>query len=108
MSALSKYKSVLFLLAALAVAFFAYTYFFPSGEDSGEALTSEDLVASPIENELVQLLLRLESVTLPEAIFGNSSFQSLEDFSQQIPEEPRGRENPFAPFSGALSGNSEN
>lgn len=105
MSALAKYKSFLFLFGALAVAFFAYTYFFPSGEDSGEGLTSENVVASPIENELVQLLLRLESVTLPEGIFGNSSFRSLQDFSQEIAPEPRGRENPFAPLPGSSEEN---
>ncbi len=100
MNALIQYKSALFVVGGLVVAFVAYVYFFPHSDDA--VLTSE-AVATPIENELVQLLLRLETVTLPDGVFGDPTFQSLEDFSQELVPEPQGRDNPFAPLSGSRS-----
>ncbi len=40
----------------------------------------------------------ISSVKLDTSIFESPVFRSLEDFSKPIPEEQRGRANPFAPY----------
>ena len=65
---------------------------------------SQLIVAGPQQvelesgKEILQLLLNLKSLQLNASIFSNPAFRSLKDFGQDIPPQPRGRENPFAPL----------
>lgn len=41
----------------------------------------------------------LDTVTLDPAVFNDLAFKSLVDFSRPLPEEVKGRTNPFAPIN---------
>lgn len=58
--------------------------------------SSQNIIAQQITIQLD----RLDQLTtkLNDSIFTNPVFQSLEDYSQPLPEEQPGRENPFAPI----------
>lgn len=58
------------------------------------------------DQQIVATLLTLRAVTLSSAIFSDPAFMSLKDFTQAIRPEPVGRENPFAPLSGAAAATS--
>ncbi len=93
-----KYQSIITVAVVVFIAFVIYTVFFTSNDDGASLTVSEGEVASPAEEELVQLLLQLRSITLDTALLEDGNFQSLQDFSQVIVEEPIGRTNPFAPL----------
>ena len=63
---------------------------------ASSALTT-DMPAGPGQ-DVVDTLLTLRSIKLDGAIFSESAFTSLHDFSTQIVPEPVGRPNPFAPL----------
>ncbi|MBY0539414.1 hypothetical protein K2P56_03215 [Patescibacteria group bacterium] len=92
-------QTAILVIVIVVIAFFAYSYFF-TGKESSNAVLQEEQVstATPADQDLISLLLELKSITLDEAIFSNQAFQSLEDFSQDLVNEPVGRVNPFAPL----------
>lgn len=97
MNALAKYQNVILAVVIIAIAFAIYSYFFGGAEEA--PLTAQNVAAAPQEDQdLISLLLELRSITLDEDIFADPTFQSLEDFSQELVPEPVGRPNPFAPL----------
>lgn len=83
----------------IVIGFFVYSYFFTGKKDTNSVLKTETVsTVAPADQDLISLLLELKSITLDESIFSNPSFQSLQDFSQELVNEPVGRVNPFAPL----------
>lgn len=60
---------------------------------------------SPVSQDLLDTLSKLNTITLNPAVFSDPAFVSLTDFGVTIPPEAAGRRNPFAPV-GASSGTS--
>lgn len=95
---LKKYKNLLLVTGVIVVAFIGYSIF--SDRNNGASV----LVSSPTKgseargnNELLLLLVSLESITLDNSLFNDSAFKRLSDFGQSLIPEPSGRPNPFAP-----------
>jgi hypothetical protein len=80
-----------------------YKVFFLSN-DSTPVLTSTteegDIASSPASQNLLAVLSSLRTVPLDNTIFSDPTFVSLTDFGVEIPPEPAGRDNPFAPYVG--------
>ncbi|HEY4517659.1 MAG TPA: hypothetical protein VJI74_02115 [Candidatus Paceibacterota bacterium] len=93
-----KYKKIILIVAAVVVAFILYTFFFTGGPPptTSPLVTTENSIS--VGGDLVALLANLQSITLNGAIFTNKIFESLRDFGQDIPPQPVGRPNPFAPL----------
>jgi hypothetical protein len=53
---------------------------------------------SRISRDLIVTLSNLNTIRLDDSIFTDPVFLSLSDFGVQIPLQPVGRRNPFAPF----------
>lgn len=98
MNFFTRYKQLLVIGAIVVVAFIGYSLFLKP--ETGNPLSAQDIDPSQtaVEQELIGLLLQLRSIKLDTAIFSDERFRALKDFSQQIVEEPRGRDNPFAPL----------
>lgn len=98
MDAFKKYQNTLIIVIVIVIGFVIYSVYFAGGSD--QALTSQavDPAQTAVEQELISLLLELRSITLDTGIFTNPEFQSLQDFSQQVVQEPVGRPNPFEPL----------
>jgi len=97
MNIFTRYKASIILVAVIAVAFFAYSYFFAK---PAEPLLSAEAVSgtTSVDQDLISLLLELRSIKLDDRIFSDPAFMSLQDFSQELVQEPIGRVNPFAPL----------
>lgn len=95
---IQRYQNIIIIIGLIVVAFVAYTLFFTGAPQ--DALTTENIdpAESAVEQELISLLLQLRSIELDVALFSDTRFQSLEDFGQEIVNEPVGRTNPFAPL----------
>jgi hypothetical protein len=83
--------TIVFVVAAL------YFFFFRSTEPQ----LVIDEFGNPVEaqvigQDLIDLLAELEQVTLDQSLFTREAFVNLTDFSQVLPDEPRGRANPFS------------
>ncbi len=100
MTALSKYKNIIIALVVIVGAFIAYQSF-TSNKATAVLTATPTSTVSPVEQDLIALLLQLHSIKLDESIFTNQSFMSLQDFSQEIVPQPVGRTNPFAPLGAA-------
>jgi hypothetical protein len=53
--------------------------------------------ASLISPDLMLSITKIESINVDDKIFSDPVFQSLEDYTVTLIEEPSGRPNPFAP-----------
>ncbi len=81
---------------------FASTTFFLNHKATAQDALTENVVSddSQIAQKITAQLDRLDQLKskLTNSVFSNSIFQSLIDYSQPLPDEPKGRANPFAPI----------
>lgn len=79
----------------------AYFAFF-SGSGSSTLLSSNSgsSETSKISQELLVTIGDLKAINLDTKIFSDPAYQSLVDFHVDIPLQPIGRDNPFAPLVG--------
>lgn len=97
-------------LVVLLAAFFSYKYFFvPSTPDADipglQAVSGDGLAAGPvIDDEFIRLLDRLKGVELNSDFFSTPAWNSLTNFRVELVEEPKHRQNPFAPIGFDRSG----
>lgn len=99
MNFLKRFQNVIVVGLVLVAAFVAYSIFFTPDTSTPLSSASPAGTASPVEQELLSLLLELRSIELDTALFDDMRFRSLRDFSQELVPEPVGRENPFAPLT---------
>lgn len=97
-----KYQNAIFVIVALILAFFAYSYFF-AGKETPVLMEETINPTAVADQDLISLLLELKAITLDESIFTDPTFMSLEDFSRELIPEPIGRPNPFAPLGSSGS-----
>lgn len=88
------------LLAVIAVVVLGGALYFNLSGDNGALLQSTQSgdISSPVSRELLVTLSDLKNVTLSQSVFEDPSFKSLVDFGIEIPLQPVGRRNPFAPL----------
>ena len=97
MNIFTQYKNVFVIVALVLIAFIGYSFFVNGNKE--EVLTNVNVEGNTrVDNELIALLLELKSIRLDESVFADTTFQSLQDFSQTLVLEPVGRVNPFAPL----------
>ena len=96
---LTRYKKVILGGVVLLLLFLGYRMFFSgsSAPVSTSPLSVQSTGAAGSQ-ELLAILLRLQSLHLDTTVFTSPVFQSLKDFGREIPPEPVGRPNPFAPI----------
>lgn len=97
---LRKYKKILLLIVILFMAFLIYSYF-KGGDKTNDILTATSPTGgsnNAIGQQFFNQLLTLQNLQLDDKVFADPRFQSLQDFSQPLPDEPQGRPNPFAPI----------
>jgi hypothetical protein len=88
------------ILAGLGyVAFTTFTSDVPVGEDGLP-------VVEVVGQEVLSLADQLEGVEINKTIFSSPIFTSLVDVSVPVVEEPKGRNNPFAPIGSESDGTS--
>jgi hypothetical protein len=87
-------KSFLIVVTVLAIAGLGFLTVQAQGlvETSN---TNADIIAQKFINQINVI----SSVRIDDAIFSDATFRSLIDWSRPIPEEQKGRANPFAPLN---------
>ena len=93
-----KSKTLIIVVAMIIAAFVGYSLFFTGNADDLATLSPQDINQNQTGNDLLIIFAELSALNLDPAILRNPVFISLQDFSQEIPSEPSGRVNPFAPI----------
>lgn len=93
---LLKNNIIIAIIALILLSAGGFYYISRTDQDSEDLLVSES-VENGVDRELLATLLELKSLKFDRALFESNVFKSLKDFSRQIPDEPAGRPNPFAP-----------
>lgn len=93
---LFKNNIVIAIIALILLSVGGFYYISRDEQTSSDLLVSES-AENGVDRELLATLLELKSLKFNPALFESNTFKSLKDFSRQIPDEPVGRPNPFAP-----------
>ena len=104
-------SKTIFILTGVVLVAAAIYYFYYSGAatvttgDSTLSGDSSQTVSSAEGQKVLNLLNEINSLQIDTKFFESPAYQSLVDFSVQIPPVPVGRPNPFSDF-GSFVGNS--
>lgn len=93
-----KSKTLILATAIIITAFIGYSLFFTGETDDLALVLPQDANQNQTGRDLLALFAELSALSLNPAVLSNPVFVSLEDFSREIPSEPSGRTNPFAPI----------
>lgn len=103
---------VILLLSALLFGYFSFI----SRDDSATSAVTEEINddigsgadvgsvtngATEEDEKFVALLNELDRINLDVGFLSGAVFNSLRDFTRDLPSQTKGRRNPFAPLSGA-------
>lgn len=103
MNLLREHKNIVGLGGIGILLLLGYLLFFRSSTPApttgqNGALIVTTVAAQGVGSDLVAILLKLQSLKLDTAVLKDPAFRSLNDFGREIPLEPVGRVNPFAPI----------
>ena len=94
---LFKNNIILATIVLIVISAGGFYYISRDKQDDSDLLTSES-VENGVDRELLATLLQLKSLKFNPGLLQSNTFKSLKDFSREIPDEPKGRPNPFAPI----------
>lgn len=96
----NKIKQIIIAVVVIAIAFFAFKFFF--GSDTGSvnsSLVQQGQTKTFIDGQaILSLLKKLNAVNLENEILTNKKFLDLVSFEKPIQEQVISRSNPFAPI----------
>jgi hypothetical protein len=95
-------KKIATIVIVILVILVVIYYFFFRGTAPAVTLDQfgNPVSAQVVGQDLVELLNKLQSVTLDDSIFHDPAFINLTDFSTTLPNLPVGRANPFDNLAG--------
>ena len=85
------------IIGLVALGLFFYFAGDPSNDPMSALETTEVADAQIVGSRVLGLLNRINSLQIDKTIFESAAYMSLVDYTITIPEQPVGRENPFAP-----------
>jgi hypothetical protein len=98
-------KTVIAIIIILAIA--GGVYFYMNGNPVSSSTSSLlETKTNPVVQEsatrILSLLKQINALQIKTEIFKSADFQTLRDYSVDIPEQDVGRSNPFAPLPGDI------
>ncbi len=87
------------IVAIVVVVLAAIGYFYVSGSSAPTTgLTAQ--MSGDVGLAEVNLLNQIQSIQINSGLFQSAEYLSLRDYTVEIPDQPVGRPNPFAPIPG--------
>jgi len=102
MDTIKNHKNIFIGIGFVIVLFIGYSLIKPDTNSVQKVplVSSQTATQEPaVKREIIALLVDLQSIRIKSDFFSDQAFRSLYDFSTPIPDEPRGRTNPFAPVA---------
>jgi hypothetical protein len=97
-------KKIITIVVTVAVLLIAIYYFFFRSPAPAVTLDQfgNPVATKVVGQDLIDLLNKLQNVTLDDSIFHDPAFINLTDYTVTLPNLPEGRSNPFDPFAGQV------
>lgn len=102
---LNKWKNPVITILVLGIVFAAGYFYTTRNRETTDSLlvgTSSVNQVLAVDGDLLKTLGKLKKLQLDVTIFNNPVWQALHDFGRTLSPQPKGRQNPFAPLSGAV------
>lgn len=97
---MSNLSKVLIGVVVLVLVFFVFNYFKNTADtDTGSLIVQGETKETVDAKYILNLLNKMNQVSLNDSIFVNQAFMRLEDNSVALFPQPISRENPFAPIN---------
>lgn len=101
---IAKYRGGVIAIVVVALVYGGYQFFIkPNFTETTLISVSGPVVGVEEQGETLELLQVLRSIKLDATVFESAIFQSLQDFSVPLRDEPKARNNPFAPVGSQQS-----
>ena len=100
MDLIMRHKLIVALLVIVLIG--AAWYEFTGNSAPAPVLSTTGVATDTGEADIVSTLLQLQAVNLNGTILTDPGFESLQDFTTQVVNEPVGRTDPFAPVPGSV------
>lgn len=104
---MSSIKNIILFVVVLGALFFGYKFFFV--KEATPALSVQGVTeGNKTGKDFLVALINLQNINLDAAntLLSDPSFSRLRDMSVSLPDEPRGRPNPFRPIGSDVPGSS--
>jgi len=102
---IAKYRGGVIAVVVVALLYGGYHFFIKPNFAEVELISvSGPIAGTEAQGETLELLQVLRSIKLDATVFESKTFQSLQDFSVPLREEPKSRSNPFAPVGSSQQG----
>jgi hypothetical protein len=95
-------KTIITIIVIAILGFFGYTYF-GGKPKTDNTLVSNKSASTKVGSELLAALATLDTLKMDTEFFKDATFKRLINFSKDIPMQPKGRSNPFAPIGGSVN-----
>jgi Tfp pilus assembly major pilin PilA len=92
---------IIIIIMTLGIAGGAYWYY--SVQNGNQAPLTATAGDNATQEQFKTLVGQLQSISFNTAIFSDPRFTSLTDIATQVTPEPKGRPDPFAPFTGGTA-----
>lgn len=91
-----------YLVITLIVAIGLLVYFYWSGSQTPESMTLDEIdsVNQAVGVRVLNLLNEINALKIDTDFFKGQAYQTLRDYTVEIPALPVGRPNPFSPVAG--------
>ncbi len=99
-------KSLLIIIVVVVVGILGYSLL--GKPDQTDGLVSNKTSSIKVGADLLAALATLDSLKIDTEFFKDPTFKRLVNFSKDIPVQPKGRSNPFAPLGSANIASSTN
>ena len=91
-------KKIIILILILGGAFVLYSAFIKN-PDSTDLLQVQNVSSGDVlGSDIIKAINQINSLQLDRGVFDDPIFKTLIDRSEVLTPQPKGRENPFAPF----------
>lgn len=91
-------NNIITIVLVVVVALVAIWYLTKTDTSTSYLTTSTQTTNSTDAIYIYSLLQKMSQVSLEDTVFSNPVFKSLKDNTVTFPEQPAGRNNPFAPI----------
>ncbi len=100
-----KYKKIIIVIILLGIGLVAYLLLKPDPTAEKSISISDSIEETELlSQEVLRAISQIKSLKLDRSIFDDPVLKSLDDKSEEIKDQPVGRNNPFAPLSGVSEG----
>lgn len=97
-------NTIIVIIVILVLGFFGYNFLVKSPKQEDGLVSSANNNSINVGAGLLAALGTIDTLKIDTEFFKDPTFRRLVNFSKEIPTQPKGRSNPFAPIGASDAG----